>query len=122
MSLLVEISPKKGAEILSFGGVRMDINEVNRLNYIRAVNPDQEKDRFSKGKKFHSRIKNISRDGKVELELSDGLILEARLEERISAGIGDIVLFEVTERTDGFIKLKYIKEKGQGDKKFDVRV
>ena len=100
----------------------MDINEINRLNYIRAINPDQEKDRFRKGKKFHSRIKNISRDGKVELELDDGLILEARLEERISAGIGDIVLFEITERTDDFIKLKYIKEKGQGDKKFDVRV
>ena len=100
----------------------MDINEVNRLSYVRGVNPDQEKDRFRKGKKFHSRIKNISRDGKVELELDDGLILEARLEERISAGIGDVVLFEITERTDELIKLKYIKEKGQGDKKFDVRV
>lgn len=100
----------------------MNINEVDRLNYIRAINPDQPKDRFKKGKKFHSRIKNISRDGKVELELEDGLILEARLEERIAAGIGDVVLFEITERTDDFIKLKYIKEKGQGEKKFDVRV
>ena len=100
----------------------MNVNDINRLSYIRAINPDQENDRFRKGKKFHSRIKNISRDGKVELELDDGLILEARLEERISAGIGDIVLFEITERTDDFIKLKYIKEKGQGDKKFDVRV
>jgi len=102
--------------------MRMNINEVNRLNYINAVDPDKEKDRFRKGKKFHSRIKNISRDGKVELELEDGIILEARLEERISAGIGDVVLFEITERTDDMIKLKYIKEKGQGDKKFDVRV
>ena len=100
----------------------MNINEVDRLNYIRAVNPDKQEDRFKKGKKFRSRIKNISRDGKVELELEDGLIMEARLEERISAGIGDLVLFEITERTDDFIKLKYIKEKGQGDKKFDVRV
>ena len=100
----------------------MNINEINRLNYIKAINPDEKGDRFKKGKKFHSRIKNISRDGKVELELDDGLILEAWLEERISAGIGDIVLFEITERTDDFIKLKYIKEKGQGDKKFDVRV
>ena len=97
----------------------MDINEVNRINYVRAI---KEKDRFRKGKRFHSRIKNISRDGKVELELDDGLILEARLEERISAGIGDIVLFEITERTDDIIKLKYIKEKGQGNEKFDVRV
>ena len=102
--------------------INMDINRLNSLGYVGAVNPDKEKDRFRKGKKFHSRIKNISRDGKVELELEDGLILEARLEERISAGIGDIVLFEITERTDDFIKLKYIKEKGQGDKKFDVRV
>ena len=100
----------------------MDINEVNRLNYVGAINPDKEKDRFKEGKKFHSRIKNISRDGKVELELEDGLVLEARLEERISAGIDDIVLFEITERTDDFIKLKYIKEKGQGNEKFDVRV
>lgn len=100
----------------------MNINEVDRLNYIRAVNPDKQEDRFKKGKKFRSRIKNISRDGKVELELEDGLIMEARLEERISAGIGDLVLFEITERNDDFIKLKYIKEKGQGDKKFDVRV
>ena len=86
----------------------MDIHEINRLNYVSQVNPDAKKDRFHKGKKFHSRIKNISRDGKVELELDDGIILEARLEERISAGIGDIVLFEITERTDDFIKLKYI--------------
>lgn len=56
------------------------------------------------------------------MELEDGIILEARLEERIAAGIGDIVLFEITERTDDFIKLKYIKEKGQGEKKFDVRI
>lgn len=99
----------------------MDINRVDGFNYVGAVNPDKQ-DRFKKGKRFHSRIKNISRDGKVELELEDGLILEARLEERISAGIGDIVLFEIVERDDGYIKLKYIKEKGQGDKKFDVRV
>jgi len=99
----------------------MDINRVDGFNYVGAVNPDKQ-DRFKKGKRFHSRIKNISRDGKVELELEDGLILEARLEERISAGIGDVVLFEITERDDGYIKLKYIKEKGQGDKKFDVRV
>lgn len=100
----------------------MNINEINRLNYIQAVNPDKQQGRFSKGKRFHSRIKNITRDGKVELELEDGIILEARLEERIAAGIGDIVLFEITKRTDDFIKLKYIKEKGQGEKKFDVRV
>ena len=96
----------------------MNINEINRLNYIHAIDPDKQNDRFRKGKKFHSRIKNISRDGKVELELEDGIILEARLEERIAAGIGDVVLFEITERTDDFIKLKYIKEKGQGQKKF----
>ena len=100
----------------------MNIKEINRLNYINAINPDKQNDRFKKGKKFHSRIKNISRDGKVELELEDGIVLEARLEERIAAGIGDVVLFEITERTDDFIKLKYIKEKGQGEKKFDVRV
>ena len=47
----------------------MNINDINRINYVRAVNPDQENDRFRKGKKFHSRIKNISRDGKVELEM-----------------------------------------------------
>ena len=64
----------------------MNINEINRLNYINAINPDKQNDRFKKGKKFHSRIKNISRDGKVELELEDGIILEARLEERIAAG------------------------------------
>ena len=40
----------------------MDINEVNSLNYVRAINPDKQQDRFKKGKKFHSRIKNISRD------------------------------------------------------------
>ena len=100
----------------------MNINKINRLNYIQAVNPDKQEDRFRKGKKFHSRIKNISRNGKVELELEDGIILEARLEERIPAGIGDTVLFEITERTEDTIKLKYIKEKGQGEKKFDVRV
>lgn len=102
--------------------MQMNINEINRLNYIHAIDPDKQNDRFRKGKKFHSRIKNISRDGKVELELEDGVILEARLEERIAAGIGDVVLFEITERTDDFIKLKYIKEKGQGEKKFDVRI
>lgn len=100
----------------------MNVNEVNSLSYIHAINPEQNKDRFAKGRKFHSRIKNISRDGKVELELPDGIVLEARLEERIAAGIGDVVLFEITERTDDLIKLKYIKEKGQGEKKFDVRV
>lgn len=98
----------------------MDINKINSLNYVAGVDPNKE--RFKKGKKFHSRIKNISRDGKVELVLDDGLVLEARLEERISAGIGDVVLFEITESTDEIIKLKYIKEKGQGEKKFDVRV
>lgn len=99
----------------------MDIYGIDRFNYISGVN-SEEKDRFKKGKKFRSRIKNISRDGKVELELEDGLILEARLEERIGAGIGDMVLFEITESTEDIIKLKYIKEKGQGNDKFDVRI
>lgn len=99
----------------------MDMHRIDKFNYIKEVNYE-EKDRFKKGKKFRSRIKNISRDGKVELELDDGMILEARLEERISAGIGDLVLFEITESTEDIIKLKYIKEKGQGNEKFDIRV
>ena len=49
-------------------------------------------------------------------------ILSACMESDMKLGIGDVVLFEITERTDDFIKLKYIKEKGQGEKKFDVRV
>ena len=103
-------------------GVFMDINEINRLHYVGAVDPDARQDRFRKGKKFHSRIKNISRDGEVELELEDGIVLNARLEERIAAGIGDIVLFEITERTEERIKLKYIPEDEDEEKRFDVRV
>ena len=100
----------------------MDIHEINRLNYVSQVNPDAKRDRFHKGKKFRSRIKNITRDGEVELELDDGIILNARLEERIAAGIGDIVLFEITERTEERIKLKYIPEDEDEEKRFDVRV
>ncbi|MBP3284052.1 MAG: hypothetical protein J6M02_00950 [Clostridia bacterium] len=100
----------------------MDIHEVNRTNYVSQVNPDAKRDRFHKGKKFRSRIKNITRDGEVELELEDGIILNARLEERIAAGIGDVVLFEITERTEERIQLKYIPEEDDGEKRFDVRV
>jgi len=100
----------------------MDIHKINRLNYVSQINPDAKKDRFHKGKKFHSRIKNITRDGEVELELEDGIVLNARLEERIAAGIGDVVLFEITERTEERIKLKYIPEDDEEEKRFDVRV
>lgn len=101
----------------------MNINEINRANYINAINPDTPRDRFKKGKKFRARIKNISRNGEVELELEDDLVLNARLEERIAAGIGDDALFEIVERTEDTIKLKYLHEEGEEEnKKFDVRV
>lgn len=99
----------------------MDIYGVNKPHYLGAVDPDAKKDRFHKGKKFRSRIKNITRDGDVELELEDGIVLNARLEERISAGIGDVVLFEITERTEDRIQLKYIPDDAD-EKRFDVRV
>lgn len=92
---------------------------IEKYNYINAINPDKPKDRFKKGKRFLARIKNITREG-AELEVEEG-VMYAKLEKAIGVGIGDIVEFEITDRSEEKITLKVIRN-DDTDGKFDVRI
>jgi len=56
--------------------------------------------------------------------LADGTSFNARLEERITAYIGDEAEFLVTDKNDDRISLKFIKDDESDDNKnaFDMRV
>ena len=105
----------------------MNINNINfnniTISELMALYENSILRKLKKGDKIKTRIINIT-PNEVELLLADGTSFNARLEERITAYIGDEAEFLVTDKNDDRISLKFIKDDESDDNKnaFDMRV
>ena len=110
-----------------YGWWILNINNINfnniTISELMALYENSILRKLKKGDKINTRIINIT-PNEVELLLADGTSFNARLEERITAYIGDEAEFLVTDKNDDRISLKFIKDDESDDNKnaFDMRV